>query len=137
MAFGGREGLEANAHVEDLVAVLPHHEARQEAHQGCHQVESHLQEEVQAERAAQAAAVGRVPVHEGPAQGVGRVQLALAGLLDGVTGELGQLQVVVCSKSHRQNTGNQSQGTQEKIQQLKGREKKKEIKPPFSQLHRG
>lgn len=124
MALSGCERLEANAHVEDLVAVLPHHEAHQQAHQGCHQVESHLQEEVQAEHAAQAATVG-VLVHKGAAQGVGSVQFALAGFLDGVTGELGQLQVVVCSKSHCQNTGNQSQGAQEKIQQLKEREKKK------------
>lgn len=123
LALGGCERLEAHAHIEDLVPVLPHHEAGQEAHQGCHQVQSHLQEEVQAEQAAQAVAVARVLVHEGPAQGVGSVQLALAGLLDGVTGEPGQLQVVVGSKSHCQNTGNQSQSTQEKIQQLKERKK--------------
>lgn len=126
MAFGGREGLEANAHIEDLVSVLPHHKARQEAQQGCHQVQSHLQKEVQAEHVGQAATVSRVLVHEGAAQGVCSVQFALAGLPDSIAGELGQLQVVVCSKGHCQNTGNQSQGTQDKIQQLKERGKKKE-----------
>lgn len=131
LALGLCERLEAHAHVEDLVPVLPHHEAGQEAHQGCHQVQSHLQEEVQAEQAAQAAAVARVLVQEGPAQGVSSVQLALAGLLDGVTGEPGQLQVVVSSKGHCQNTGNQSQGAQEKIQQLKERKNKRD-KTPFS-----
>lgn len=136
VAFGGRERLEANAHVEDLVSVLPHHEARQEAHQGCHQVESHLQKEVQAEHAGQAAAVGRVLVHEGPAEGVCSVQFALAGLQDGVAGELCQLQVMVCSKSHCQNTSNQSQGTQEKIQQLKEREKTQNINPLFPAAQR-
>lgn len=127
-ALGGRERLEANAHIENLVPVLPHHKAHQEAYQGCHQVQSHLQEEVQAEHAGQAAAVSCVLVHEGAAEGVRGVQFALAGLPDGVAGELGQLQVVVCSKSHCQNAGNQSQGTQEKIEQLKEKGKKEKKK---------
>lgn len=118
LTFGRCPGAHPDTHIKDLVPVFPHHKAGQQAHQATDQVQNHLDEQEQFESASDAGTVGHIPVHKGPAEGLGGGQFALAGVERGSAGKLCELGIVVSSERHGQHTDCQAKGTQHKVQEL-------------------